>query len=740
MISASFKLALFLLGMALIFPGTGLTGQSDSPGITVCWDVSQSMAKRDMNKDLGLLGKIFERHPDADVQLLQFGTQISEAGFKVRDGDWSTLEEALRSSSYDGVATYEGLAGRILHRKVYFFTDGNPVTDTNITDLPQGSFIVVSSPDRNSVFLERTALLNRARVIDFNGTSQEREARALSENQGKKISVTGRVWFGNRPAEGVLVYTKQTGNWVTTDSRGEYRLEGKPAEEVIVRMANGEELSTGSIEGPEMPPAFLDPKVIALDEVVLTKDGLEEEVELVQTSLGLKDKKSLGYAVAEVDQSEISEIDLFVDEALGVKVPGVKMPGRNGWPDPRTRSGFSRVEIRGRNTWNLNPYALIVLDGIPLARSNMAIEKGAFSPNIENFDLIDPGNIKTITVLKGLAATNIYGSEGGNGVILITTKTGTFSTGNPKGTKKYGPTTEKYEGSGDAAFPKDKTSFVLALEQASDLNEAYKRYLSWREIRGNDAYFYLEAYEFFALKDAAKAFRILSNLAEDHPNEPEYLKIVAMGALVLNYPDWGERLSRKLLQLKEDDPQDLLNLAISLRQQGKARECHATLSRLENLRNTGVVFSETLQKSITREWADLLRQHRSLLSGLDIPARYQNAFNLDARLSFQWNRKGEPLALRFVHPNKHFFDWSSREDSESTLNIGEFEIYGKESRGQWLIQSRSERSIPHNMTRAPLVLRATLVKDFGKPTQKVFDKLVYLPNPEEGMEVLRFRL
>ena len=744
MSSASFKMALFLLGMALFFPGTGLNGQStglsESEGITVCWDVSQSMAKRDMNKDLGLLGKIFERYPDAEVQLLRFGTRISDADFKVRNRDWSALEEALRSSIYDGVATYEGLAGRILHPKVYLFTDGNPVTDTNIADLPQGSFIVVSSPDRNSVFLERTALLNRARVIDFNGTSREREGRALSEIPGETISVSGRVWFGDRPAEGVLVYTKQTGNWVTTNSRGEYRLEGKPAEEVVVRMANGEELSPGSIEGPEMPPAFLDPRAIALDEVVLTGNRLEEEVELVQTSLGLKDKKSLGYAVAEVDESEISEIDLFVDEALGVKVPGVQMPSRNGWADPRTRSGFSRVEIRGRNTFNLNPYALIVIDGVPLARSNRGIAKGAFTESIESFDLIDPGNIKTITVLKGLAATNIYGSEGGNGVILITTKTGSFSAADQKASKKFGPTTQKYEDTGSTAAPKDKTSFILALEQASDLSEAYERYLGWREIRGNDAYFYLEAYEYFASRDTKKAFQILSNLAETHPNEPEYLKIVAMGALVLNFPEWAERFNRKLLQLQGDDPQDLLNLAISQRHQGKARESHATLLRLEDLRNTQGAFPETLQKSITREWVELIRQHKAQLSGLNIPSRYQNPINLDARLTFEWNGGSIPMALRFVHPKKHYFDWSSREDSRSALRMGEFEIYGKESRGQWLILSRPEGSLPQNELRAPLVLRATLVLDFGKPTQKVMDKLVCLHHPDQETEVLRFRL
>ncbi len=73
----------------------------------------------------------------------------------------------------------------------------------------------------------------------------------------------------------------------------------------------------------------------------------------------------------------------------------------------------------------MNPYALVVINGVPMDRSSQSIDKGtgATSSSVAAFDFVDPGNIANISVLKGLAATNAYGSEGANGVILITTKT-----------------------------------------------------------------------------------------------------------------------------------------------------------------------------------------------------------------------------------------------------------------------------------------------------------------------------
>ena len=79
---------------------------------------------------------------------------------------------------------------------------------------------------------------------------------------------------------------------------------------------------------------------------------------------------------------------------------------------------------RGRYTTILgNQYGLIVVDGLAIKQSDSSMGAGF----IGDTGFINPENIESVTYLKGLAATNIYGTEGRNGVLLIKTKTGSSS-------------------------------------------------------------------------------------------------------------------------------------------------------------------------------------------------------------------------------------------------------------------------------------------------------------------------
>ena len=93
----------------------------------------------------------------------------------------------------------------------------------------------------------------------------------------------------------------------------------------------------------------------------------------------------------------------------------------------------SRIVLRGEASLTGNNNALIVVDGVPIDNSatiggdknvNAAGENG-YSDYGNRFNDLDPNNIESITVLKGPAATSVYGSRAASGVLLITTKTGT---------------------------------------------------------------------------------------------------------------------------------------------------------------------------------------------------------------------------------------------------------------------------------------------------------------------------
>ncbi|RYC69020.1 MULTISPECIES: SusC/RagA family TonB-linked outer membrane protein [Spirosoma] len=147
--------------------------------------------------------------------------------------------------------------------------------------------------------------------------------------------------------------------------------------------------------------------------------------EVVVTALGQqRDKKALAYAVTNVKGDLLqqrSEPDPL--RALSGKVPGVNITAGNGAPGAGTR-----ITIRGNNSFTGNNQPLFVVDGIPFDNSvngNQGYNQNTVSTN-RAYD-IDPNNIETMTVLKGAAASALYGSRAANGVIVITTKSGSKS-------------------------------------------------------------------------------------------------------------------------------------------------------------------------------------------------------------------------------------------------------------------------------------------------------------------------
>ncbi|WBV54879.1 SusC/RagA family TonB-linked outer membrane protein [Chryseobacterium daecheongense] len=160
-------------------------------------------------------------------------------------------------------------------------------------------------------------------------------------------------------------------------------------------------------------------KTSKIDEVVVTAYGVKKE------------KKSLGYSFQDVKgQALVDAKENNVTNALTGKVAGLQVVKGGFGP-----ASSSRINIRGFNSFEGDSQPLIVVDGIPI--NNSAGVKGRSQDGAKNNDLwnpdtdmgnglsdINPDDIETISVLKGGAASALYGARAGNGVILITTKSG----------------------------------------------------------------------------------------------------------------------------------------------------------------------------------------------------------------------------------------------------------------------------------------------------------------------------
>ena len=214
------------------------------------------------------------------------------------------------------------------------------------------------------------------------------------------------------PLPGATVLVQGTTTGVTTDFDGNFS----------INVSEGQSLEFSFVGYETSAIAVGSGNVI---NVSLSLGNQLEEV--IVTSLGItREKRALGYAVSEVDESQIeSRASGDVARVLSGKASGVQVTNQGGI----SGSGTS-VIIRGLSTFSSSNQPLFVVDGVPFQSETNS--QGSFTSGnngSSRFLDLDPNNIESVNVLKGLAAATLYGSQGRNGVILITTKAGSTASG-----------------------------------------------------------------------------------------------------------------------------------------------------------------------------------------------------------------------------------------------------------------------------------------------------------------------
>lgn len=218
--------------------------------------------------------------------------------------------------------------------------------------------------------------------------------------------VTGIVSDSNNlPLPGVTVVIKGQKTGTQTDFDGKFSIKATPTQILVfsyIGMKTQEMTASNSNLNVKMQDA-----------------AQELEGVIVTTALGIKkQKRSLGYATANVSAKELTEVtNTNVFESLSGKVAGVDITA------PAQVGASSKVVIRGFNSLTAGQGVLYVVDGTPI-NNNTSSSTG----NTRSYDGgngisdLDPNNIESMSILKGAAASALYGSRAGGGVILITTK------------------------------------------------------------------------------------------------------------------------------------------------------------------------------------------------------------------------------------------------------------------------------------------------------------------------------
>ncbi len=215
----------------------------------------------------------------------------------------------------------------------------------------------------------------------------------------------------NTPLAGATVKVNGAPDATQTDAEGRFKLKATKGATLVISLVS-----------------YATKTIVVTDELhyqVLLEPSTRQLDSIVVTSFGIKrDKKTLGYGVSSVKADEIRRAPVSdLTNALAGKVAGVQVSGTGG--------GFSssNIIIRGFTTFTQSNQPLIVVDGVPIDNSGGGNSVNTGVSNTNRTADINPEDVESMSILKGAAATVLYGSRAASGAILITTKKGKKGTG-----------------------------------------------------------------------------------------------------------------------------------------------------------------------------------------------------------------------------------------------------------------------------------------------------------------------
>ena len=483
------KYLLLLIAISLCH---SLSSQEIIKKVTLLWDTSYSMIDRNLDNDLDYLNEYFLKNSNTKVSLVKFSNDIIlKETYSIKNSNWLDLKKELQSTTYDGSTNYNKIKTSKTD-EVLLFSDGYTY-DTKFPKINSPLIVISSNKEYNTDFLKTITKGSKKEFINLKTIQSDKSITSEFK------TINGRVSDENGYLSDVTVISRGNNTQTVTDSLGNFSIEAQNRGILEFRYIGKNTILSRVSESPVKNIYMTDGNMV-LDELVLEN----KKQEIVDNGYGKLDKKRLGYSVETLAGDKIIPSNTNVKDAVAGKFAGVKI-GAN--------DDLSQFVGRGRYTTILgNQYGLVVVDGLAIKQSNSSMGAGF----IADTGFINPENIESVTYLKGLAATNIYGSDGSNGVLLIKTKTGSSSFKKKK--KRQLGNTPTYIDDTEIEEIIDKP-YIKEISKTRTIEEAYKMYLSQRELYGKDINFFFDIASYFKnWNNPYLVKRILSNVLEINKN------------------------------------------------------------------------------------------------------------------------------------------------------------------------------------------------------------------------------
>lgn len=363
---------------------------------------------------------------------------------------------------------------------------------------------------------------------------------------------------------------------------------------------------------------------------------------------------------------------------------------------------------------------------------------------------MDPNNIESINILKGLAAATLYGTAGRNGVIVITTKAGSPTiTGQAVGHNNSPSDNEfvklkKYM----VDNSKPNTPYLKELSRALNPVEAYSIYLNQRVNYKDHPAYYIDVYDFFKKWNGQKVgSRILSNIAEIDFDNYELLRAFAYKLEEANNFKLAVFVFEQVLKLRPEDAQSYRDLAIAYEQIGKPLEAFNLFKKIvleEVYEKQGRRRFEGMQTISVNEVIALIKRENEITNDIKLNGK-EAAF--DVRVVIDWNHNDTDIDLHVIDPNNEICSYENTKTKiNGRMSEDMIEGFGPEEftlrnakKGDYFIEVNYYGD-SYQKIENPTFMKITLFKYYGTPKETKEIKVVRLTEKRDKKVVAKISI
>jgi hypothetical protein len=535
--------------------------------------------------------------------------------------------------------------------------------------------------------------------------------------------ISGIVLSNGKPLNKATIKINNSLNATQTSSDGIFNIEAEIEDELIFSHFSAQPKKV-KIQDDGFLQVEMSKRYIDLDTVNITKNKQAEDSSfpVLNTPFGTVKKRSSGYANYTRTIDQLNRAALTFSELIQGKFPGLQVQRGFGGIDTFTlRGGISSVqdELSG-NASGQRRGALVVVDGVP---------------DQLNGSLLDVNNVASVSVITGYGGTSRYGTLGRGGVILVTTKAGSYSDKLGNGKSMNDMVFNKNLDQEESVKVKLEDLKVLDFNSPSGQKYTIENYKEQIEDNKQSVPFYIESFKHF-YNNGEKEFanRVLDTLENLAGNNTKALKTLAFIYEEYGLYDKALRVHEQIGSLQPYSTQTYLDLAqnyTDLKQYNKASDLY--LDIIYN-KIPGLILDESSIEFAEIKLKHLLTKHKSNLDFNAIDEKYYTmAQTFDTFMVVHWNDVNSSFDIQYINSENKYFSSSHsvmsdfdrlNYENETGYHTEFFILKNISSSDNWKIALKGNKE--NLSTNNPNYVRFTLYRNYGSTNESRMYKIINL--------------